>query len=184
MSSKNVFIILLVGFILSTIAYNYGFYIPIEEEQAAIEKQLRQTINKFNTASHAKQDLEHIREMLVDEKEVLSNIQSKFIKKSDLSSITFQMRDKTREHRLSLIDFTPVFKYYLADTSKFPVKPLPFSITVSGNFLDIGKFLESWENLDFYIIPDEVHLAKLNSKTNKLEAIIIGRFYAWAKDRG
>jgi Tfp pilus assembly protein PilO len=184
MSSKNVFIILLFGFIASAFAFNYGLYRPIETEQEAIENQLRRTIKKFNTARHAKRDLEHTREMLFHEKEILADIQSKFIKKGDLSSITFQMRDKTREYKLLLIDFTPVFKYYLADTSNSPVKPLPFSITVSGKFLDIGKFIESWEKFDFYIIPDEIHLSKFSSKTNKLEATIVGRFYAWEKDRG
>lgn len=183
MSSKNIFIILIVASVAILIGLNYGFYIPVEEEKEQVQKALRETINKFNTANRAMHELENIRAKLEKENQNLEQVKSKFIKKSELSTITFQMRDKTREHNLRLIDFTPAFKFYFADTSKVPVKALPFSVTVSGNFINIGKFIESWQNFNFYILPEEVQIAKMTNKSNNLEAIIAGRFYAWSNDK-
>ncbi len=184
MTSKNIFLILLLGFVAIVFAFNFVIYSPIEQEQELLEKQLLETKNKFNNANHAKLDLKNIREKLANENNKLEDIKQKFITKSELSSITFKMRDRTREFNLKLIDFTPVFKFYFADTSKTPVKALPFSVTVSGKFVDIGKFIESWNSFNFYVVPDELEIVKMNNKTNKLEAIIVGRFYAWSKDQG
>lgn len=184
MSSKKVFIIVLLSAVVMVLGFNYSLLNPVENEKALLQKQLRETINKFNNANHAKRDLENLREKLMLENKKLDAIKNRFILKNELSAVTSQMRDMTKKHKLKLIDFTPVFKFYFADTSKTPVKALPFSITVTGKFINIGKFIESWDNFNFYIVPDEIHLIKMNSKTNNLEAMIVGRFYAWSRSQG
>jgi Tfp pilus assembly protein PilO len=184
MSTKNIFVLLLISFAVSLLVFNYAIYDPAEQEKELLQKQLLETENKFNNANHAKLELENIREKLNLENEKLEKIKLKFITKNELSSITFQMRDRTKKHKLKLIGFTPIFEQYFADTSKALVKALPFSITLSGKFIDIGKFIESWANFNFYIVPDEIHLVKMNNKTNNLEAVIVGRFYAWSNTQG
>ncbi|KAA3617283.1 MAG: hypothetical protein D8M58_03145 [Calditrichaeota bacterium] len=183
MSAKNIFIVLVLSLATVVVAFNFAIYNPAEEERLLLQKQLNKTVQKFKNASRAKKDLENIRERIDIENDRLSEIKKKFIEKNDLSNITLQIRERTNQHHLKLLEFTPVFKFYFADTSKSPVKSLPFSVIVTGKFIDIGKFVESWNDFDFYIIPEEIQIEKLNNKSNNLEAMIVGRFYAWAKDQ-
>ena len=137
---------------------------------------------KFDNAKHALSELEKIEVDLLKQNEELKKINDRFIKKDQLSTITVKIRNITRDSNLKLLDFTPLFKIYFADTTSAPVKALPFSITVKGKFLDIGRFVENWKNLDFYMKPEEIVVDKLLSNSNELEANITGRLYAWSND--
>jgi Tfp pilus assembly protein PilO len=181
MSSRNVFILLITAFILLINGFLVFIYNPKQTDREQIQKKLQTTINNFNSAKHAEHDLENIREILILENAKLEKIKDKFISKNQLSEITLKLRDATKQNNLSLIDFTPVFQQYFADTTQSNVKTLPFSVTVRGKYTEIGNFIESWGEFNFYMIPDEIHIQRANSKSNSVEADITGRLYAWSK---
>ena len=182
MLNRNIFI----GIILCCALIISGFFVfiynPKEEEQENIKQALLDTENKFNAAKRAVNDLNKIKLTLAEQQENLNSVKRRFIRNEELSSITVKIRNFTRSNNLKLVDFTPLFKNYFADTSTAEVKALPFSITVEGRFLDIGRFVEGWENLDFYMVPDEITARTSLSRSNLLEATVTGNLYAWAND--
>lgn len=183
MLTKNIFFGLLI-LLLAVIGGFYSFiYTPKQNDIVLLQKELKETVNKFNFAKKAENDLENIRVSLANEEAKLATVQNRFINKNILSDITMKIRRNTINSNLKLIDFTPIFKQYFADTSTTDVKALPFSITVKGRFLEIGKFIEGWDNLDFYMIPDEIYLNRITSNSNELEANITGHLYARANDQ-
>lgn len=183
MSSKHYFLILIFVFVAVVAAFQILIYNPKIDDRDQLKTTIKETVNKFKKAKLAEKDLVNIQAKLANQEEKLELIKSKFIHKTELSDISRRMKQATSNHNLKLIDFTPAFQNYFSDTSKAPIKLLPFSITVSGKYLNIGRYIESWNDLEFYIISDNISVKKKNSKSNIVEADITGRLYAWAKGR-
>jgi len=183
MLTRNIFIGLLSFCIVALITFYLFIYTPQEQEKTDINSELQATLNKFNKAKFAMTELNKIQAELVNQEEELNRFNSRFIARSQLTRITIKIRNFTAKYNLKLVDFTPLFNIYFADTSRAPIRALPFSVTVEGKFLDIGKYLENWERQDFFMIPDEIFVKELPARTNVLEANITGRLYAWANNQ-
>jgi len=183
MSSKQLFLVLIFVFVALVAAFQILIYNPKIDDRDQLKENIKQTASKFKDAKLAEKDLESIHFKLENEQENLEEIKDKFIIKNQLSDISLRMKEITSDYNLKLIDFTPAFQNYFSDTSKAPIKQLPFSITVSGKYLDIGKYLESWNQLEFYIIYKNISIEKKNPKSNIVESDITGLLYAWTKGR-
>lgn len=182
MLNRNIFIVIILCCFLLISGFFVFIYNPKEEEQQNIKQALIETESKFHAATRAVNDLEKINILLAEQQESVNQTNSRFIRNEELSTVTVNIRNVTRVNNLKLVDFTPLFKNYFADTSTAAIKALPFSITVKGRFLDVGKFIDSWENLDFYMVPDEIFVQKPSNRSSEIEANITGRLYAWAND--
>lgn len=183
MLSRNIFFGLLI-FCMAILSSFYVFiYNPKQEKNNQLREQLQATKNNFNSAKRAEKDLKNIQELYEKQKGELQSVKDRFINKNNLSEITRRIRRITAESNLKLVDFTPIFTQYFADTSNSNIKPLPFSISVKGGFLDIGKFIEGWEDKEFHIVPDGIYLDRVNARSNELEANITGYLYAWVSDQ-
>ena len=183
MSNKNIFIALFSVLITLVLVFQFLIYLPKDDEKEQLKADLKLTANKFNTAKLAEKDLENIRLKLHEQEKKLEAIKGKFIYKNQLRDITGRMQQITKGYNLRIADFTPELQSSFSDTSTVSAGPLPFSITVSGKYMDIGKYLESWSDLEFYIMHEEIFIRKKNPKQNILEAEIIGNLYAWSKGR-
>ena len=183
MITRNIFIGLLSFCLAALIAFYLFIYIPQEQEKTDINSELQATLKKFDKARFAMTELNKIQAELVNQEEELNRFNARFIDRSQLTRITIKIRNFTQKYNLKLVDFTPLFNIYFADTSRAPIKALPFSVTVEGKFLDIGRYLENWERQDFFMIPDEIFVNELSSRTNVLKANITGRLYAWANNQ-
>ena len=183
MLNRNIFIGLLSFCITALLVFYLFIYTPQEQKKTDINFELQATLKKFNKAKFAMTELNKIQAELVNQEKELNRFNARFIDRSQLTRITIKIRNFTQTYGLKLVDFTPLFNIYFADTSRVPIKALPFSITVEGKFLDIGEYLENWERQDFYMIPDEIFVKELSARTNVLEANITGRLYAWANNQ-
>jgi len=183
MLNRTIFFGLLFLSVLLSSAFYFVLYSPKAEEQLKIKDQLKATMQKFNKAKMALSDLNNAEKILEKQKSELDRINGRIIESDQLSKITIKIRNFTHDYNLKLIDFTPIFEQYFADTTNNPIKALPFSVTVKGKFLDLGRYLENWENRDFFMIPDEIFVKELNPSTNELEAKITGSLYAWAREQ-
>ena len=183
MLNRTIFFSLLFLSALISSAFYFFLYSPKAEEQLELNDQLEETMQKFNKAKLALGDLKNAEKIMDKQKIELERINGKIIESDQLSKITIKIRNFTHDYNLKLIDFTPIFEQYFSDTTNNPIKALPFSVTVKGKFLDLGRYLENWENRDFFMIPDEIFVKELNSRTNQLEAKITGSLYAWATEQ-
>ncbi len=184
MNAKNLFYIMLLGFTLAIITGILFYYNPSGEELAEVEKELSVNTGRFNNASHANRDIANVKMKYEEGLESLKKIERRFIYRKELADITARLQHHARKFDLELIDFTPIFRVYFADTSSSPVKRLPFTLTVSGSYLDIGRFIESWPDMAFFITPGQLYLGKTGKKSNRIEADITGLLYAWGDTGG
>ncbi len=184
MNAKNLFFIMLVGFTLIIISGILFYYNPATEKLAEVEKELKVNTSRFNNASHANRDITNVKLKYEERQESLRKIEKRFIYRKELGNITEKLQGHAQRYGLRLIDFTPIFRVYFADTSSSPVKRLPFTLTVSGSYLDIGRFLESWPDMEFFITSGQLYLGKTGKKSNRIEADITGLLYAWGDTGG
>lgn len=180
MSNRNILIILILVLVLSTVGYALFFKGGFDAELAEVEMQLKETRDKFNKASKAQRDLERITSLKEQRIEELEKVKERVINRNQFSQIPQLFKELTRKHNLKLVDFTPMFDLYQADTSTAAIKAMPFTITVEGKYLNIGTFLEDWPTFKYYLVSDGI-LAHKNrrDKTDKLAVDIVGRLYAW-----
>jgi len=183
MLSRKIFIGLLFLCAVVLSAFYIFLYSPQQREKMKIESELQETSDKFSKANLALNELQHTQKVLKEKKAEINEINARFIEREQLRKITLKIRNFTQDYNLRLIDFTPLFNLYFADTSAAPIKALPFSVIVRGKFLEIGRYLENWERREFFMIPDEIKVRKYNTRTDVLEATITGRLYAWVNDQ-
>ncbi len=179
MNAKNLFYIMLVFFSLGILSGILFYYNPSLDKLAEVKKELSLNTDRFNTASHANRDIANVKMKYEEGVQSLKKIERRFIYRRELGDITAKLQKHARKFNLDLIDFTPIFRVYFADTSSSPVKRLPFTLTVSGSYLDIGQFIESWPDMEFFITPGQLYLGKTGAKSNRIEADITGLLYAW-----
>lgn len=157
------------------------FYYPKRVEIDKIKLDIKEMRHDLATASQANVDIEKIEGKFLQEQKSLEEVRSRFVEKDDLAKVSRKIEEFARGYNLRLTDFAPVFEDYFADTSKGAIKALPLAITVRGRYLDIGKFIENWENLPFYLEPKGIMIQRVTPFTNDLKAIISSQLYSWNK---
>ena len=177
---KGKFSIFLSVLLLSVIiVWFIFFYYPKSVQIDQLKSQINEMKNNLASASQANVDLENIENKLVDEKSKLEEVNARFVEKEDLASVSKKLGAFAKNYNLKLTDFAPVFEDYFADTSKTVIKSLPLAITVQGAYLDIGRFIESWGNLPFYLEAHEISIQRSKPVSNVLEATISTKLYSW-----
>ncbi|RMH65716.1 MAG: hypothetical protein D6677_01805 [Calditrichaeota bacterium] len=179
MTAKRLFFILILFFVLASVAEVVFYYQPSLEKRQQSRQKLSAQKKKYFNASHARKDIDRQRQLYQKHHQKLDSVKQRFINRDALSEITQKIKRQAETYHLELVDFTPIFKVYFADTSTKAVKPLPFSMVLSGHFLDVGKFLDTWPEMSFYITAHQLFMDKAESKSNRVEAEITGMLYAW-----
>jgi Tfp pilus assembly protein PilO len=154
-------------------------YYPKSIEIQKTKLKIKEMRHELASASQANVDIQNIENRLLEEGKSLEEVRSKFVEKDDLASVSRKIEDFARKYDLRLIDFAPVFEDYFADTSKTIIKALPLAITVRGRYLDVGKFIENWEQLPFYLEPKGIVIQRLAANSNDLKATITSELYSW-----
>lgn len=177
---KGKFTVVLSVFLLAVLSVWFiFFYYPKSVEINQIKSRIKEIQNELVSASRANVDLENVEKKLLNEKSKLEEVKARFVEKDELASVSKKLGDFAKDYNLKLTDFAPVFDDYFADTSKTVIKALPLAITVTGAYLDIGRFIENWENLPFYLEADEISVQRITPVSNNLEATISSKLYSW-----
>jgi len=176
---KKLFIILssllAAGFLSWSIFINSGQ----EADLAKLEKELQVSSRKVQSARHAKSNLDRMRTQYQKEKKNLAEEQDRFINKNELYDAAQQLKQFAAKYNLILMDFAPVLDTYFSDMTTGKIVTLPINIALHGNYLDIGRFIENWPELPFYLIADEIALKRVDEKENTLRVDIKSKLYAW-----
>lgn len=172
-------IVLSVLLLAVLIVWSIFFYYPKSIKINQVKSRIKEVRNDLASASQATVDIENVEKKLLDEKRKLTAVKAKFVEKDGLASVSKKLGNFAKNYNLKLTDFAPVFDEYFNDTSKTMIKALPLAITVNGTYLDIGRFIENWENLPFYLEAKEVSIQRSAPVSNNLEATISSKLYAW-----
>lgn len=176
---KKIFIVLCCILIFGFL----GWRIFIDQRQSEyldkVNNELQEYIEKLSSARNAKMNLEQVRKTFEVEQKNLARAQGRFINKNDLSAVAQNLNKYADTHKIKLMDFAPVLDKYFSEISDAKIITLPINIAVHGRYLDIGKFIEKWSELPFYLIADEISIYRVGPNQNMLRAEIMAKLYAW-----
>ncbi len=176
--TKKRFFIKIISVIFLIFVWYYFLYLPQINTISQLEVKLLEYDNKVEVARNAKINILNMRSRYQVEQQRLETEQAKFIKKQDLGKVTRQLQQLAQKFNLKLVDFSPEFRDYF-DKQDEKIIPLPLSITLIGRFLAIGKFIEEWEKLPFYLIPESLILERLDKNGIEIQAVIEAQLYTW-----
>lgn len=144
-----------------------------------VNSSLELSLKKVQSARYAKLNLDLIQKRYQIEKKNLAKKQARFIKKDEMSDVASELRRFAERYKLKLMDFAPLLDTYFSEMKSGKIITLPINIAVHGNYLKIGKFIENWPQLPFYLIADEIELNRVEKNHNLLRADIRAKLYAW-----
>ena len=99
--------------------------------------------------------------------------------KRELYAVKKRLKKVASNYKLVLLCFSPAIEAYFSSSPEDRIVKLPLEITVNGNYLDIGRFLENWHRLPFYLISEEIELKRVEENGNILGATITASLYTW-----
>jgi Tfp pilus assembly protein PilO len=109
----------------------------------------------------------------------LEGVKAHFVHRENLSELIEKISRRSRDYNLEILDFSPVIDSYFSNSEEGIIKILPLAVTVKGQYLQIGKFIENFDKLDFYLIPQKILIEVLNSEKNILSATVTCNLYTW-----
>ncbi len=168
-------LVLAVGFISWSILVDNAQKSELEKFTA----QLQESTKRVLSARHAKSNLDQMKTKYQTEKQNLAREQDRFISKDELFDVAKKLKSFAGDYNLKLMDFAPVLDSYFSDMNTGKIITLPINIALHGNYLDIGKFVEDWPELPFYLIADEIEFKRVKENQNLLRADIKVKLYAW-----
>ncbi len=177
MSKKRFYTILTVYLLLLFIWYMF-IYLPQVQALDEVNTKLNEVSQQVAMARRAQINLKNIKTRFQSEQKELQKEKDKFIRKDQLGKVTQELRRLADKYDLKLTDFSPGFKDYF-DAEKKSIVPLPLSISFIGRYLQIGKYIESWGNLPFYIIPEEITLQRVDNNGYDIQAVVEAKLYTW-----
>lgn len=179
MMDRRNFIVLFIVLVSGMIGWYSFVYVSLDKELQDVSNQLNELTLKVGQARRAEYDIRHIESRLSKEKLSLEQEKNRFIRKGDLSAVTEKMRQLAQKHDITVLDFSPSFENYFENNLDTKITALPIDITISGKYLDIGKYMEDWDSLQFYIFPSAILIETLGKESNLLKAKISTKLYIW-----
>ena len=99
MTAKNIFFGLFFLFISAGVSIYFLGYSPAVEQMHAKRKQLGIKKKQYYSASHARKNIDQIREKYEKERARLDSVQQRFIYRDNLASITEQIKDRAAQQQ-------------------------------------------------------------------------------------
>lgn len=179
MKEKKIFVVLVSILVLGFVSWYILINNSAERNLENVNEELSTIVQKVKTAKRAKRNIDNVQDRYELIQKKLEKQKSKFIRRNELSRVTSRMDEMAKEHNLKLVDFAPALENYFAKDKSAVIVTLPLVVTVEGNYIDIGRYLENWYKLPFYITTDEIELNRKKEKNTKLESKISAKLYTW-----
>lgn len=166
-------------FVVAGVLWYVFVYQPLTLEASQLRLKLNAADNKLNNAQKAKQDLSGVEIRLKESQAELQNVKQKILDRDELGMVANELRSSARKFNIRINDFTPVLSAYFASTGNAKVKPLPIEITVTGRYLNIGRFIDNLKKMQFFLIPENIQMKKAGRYSNDIETKISCSLYTW-----
>lgn len=176
---RKIFIGLVILFVASFSLWYVMVNYANEKELEKVDQELVVINAKLNSARHAQIDYANIQEKFEEDQKRLQKERTRFVGKGELSDVTYRLKAFAQKYNLKLMDFAPELENYFAASPDDKIVALPIQIGVHGAYMDVGKFIENWHTLPFYLIPEEIKIERENDKSNVLIATVTAALYTW-----
>jgi Tfp pilus assembly protein PilO len=165
--------------VVGTVLWYVFIYIPLSGEIKTSKILLAGLNQKLRSVRQAESQLKNVEDRLMNAKMDLDVVKAHFVHRKNLADIIKKIRRVSENFNLYVTDFSPVIDSFLENKEDGIIKILPVAVTIKGRYLQIGKFLENFDNLDFYLTPQKITIEKLNLASNELTATITCNLYTW-----
>lgn len=179
MKEKKLFVVLVSILVVGVASWYIFMNRPAEKKLENVNEKLSTIVQKVKTAKRAKRNIDNVQDRYELIQKKLEKQKSKFIRRNELSRVTSRMDEMAKDFNLKLVDFAPALENYFARDQAAVIVTLPLVVTVEGNYIDIGRYLENWYKLPFYITTEEIELAGKNENQTTLESKISAKLYTW-----
>lgn len=176
--TKKKFYIIFLTYIVLAVAWYMFVYLPQLQNLEAINIKLGEVSQKVTMARNAQVNLENIKKHFNQEQEYLKKEKERFIKREELGKVIVELRKLAKKYNLKLVDFSPGLKDYFTEKDQ-KIVPLPVSITFIGDFISIGKFMDAWRDMPFYLIPEEVTMERIDKSGRDIQTVVQSKLYIW-----
>ncbi len=177
MTKKKFYIIFSVYLLLLFVWYMF-IYLPQLQKLDTINIKLGEVSQKVAMARNAKVNLENIKKHFNQEQKYLQKEKERFVKREELGKVIVELRKLARKFNLKLVDFSPGLKDYFTEKDQ-KIVSLPVSITFIGDFISVGKFMDAWREMPFYLIPEEVTMERVDKSGRDIQTVVQSKLYIW-----
>ncbi len=177
MTAQKVFLVLFLILVVGGVGWYVFLYQPISLQAENLKLEYQNLSEKLEKAQNARLNLKKIAEQLELSRQQLREVQNRFITQEDLSRVADDLKRLAQKHGIELKDFTPLLKAYFNRSKEGKISPLPIVLLVEGRYLAVGRYLEDWENFDYYLVPKQISIEKMNPESNQLTVTIFCDLY-------
>ncbi|MBD3223584.1 MAG: type 4a pilus biogenesis protein PilO [Caldithrix sp.] len=181
MKIKRVFAALIGMLILVIVGWYLILHRPMQKEINKTQVKIDNLLEKLQKARKAQINLKVAKTRYEQGQQDLRRARERFISKEELSIVTKDLDKHAKKYRLDMANFSPRLSSYFKESSNEKVSTLPVEMEVMGDYLNIGRFIESWEELPFYITHEEISIEYME-KEKTLKAVILANLYTINKD--
>jgi len=179
MKERNILLVLSMVLIVGFGYWSLFFNARQKEDLVNVNYELEQIMAKVRSAQMARENIALLKKRYDEEQKKLHLERQRFVDKSDLSVVTGQLKQFAAKYHLQLMDFSPAFESYFASSKYNRIIALPIELSVEGKYLDIGRFIEDWDKLPFYLVADELSITRTEYDPNMLKAQVKSLLYTW-----
>ena len=170
---------ILLSLVVGTVLWYVFIYVPLSGEINTSKILLAGLNQKLKSVRQAESELKNVEDRLTNVKNDLEVVKAHFVHRKNLADIMGKVRSVSDNFDLDIIDFSPVIDSFFNNNQNGIIKILPIAVTVKGRYIQIGKFVENFDKLDFYLTPQKIIIEKKNVESNDLTATITCNLYTW-----
>ncbi len=179
MRERNVLLILSLVLLVG-LGY-WSLYVNAQQKKDLenVNSELENIMAKVRNAQLAGENINLLKQRYEEEQKKLHLERQRFVDKNDLSIVTERLKKFAAKYHLQLMDFSPAFENYFTSSKYERIIALPIELGVEGKYLDIGRFIEDWDKLPFYLVADELSIERTEYNPNILKAQVKSLLYTW-----
>lgn len=179
MKAQRIFLIVVTSMVVLLVGWYIFIYQPLKLDISQKQRQLSELNVKINSARRASADLTHIEQRLKQARAELDALKERIVYRRDISEVTKKLSALAVKYNVEITDFSPALDSYFEEKGNEKIKPLPIALTVVGRYLEIGRFVEHFDDLDFFLVPREIVIEKTEAESNDLMATVTSTLYTW-----
>lgn len=175
--------VLLIGSVLLVVIVIFFvmfLYRPHFARRAKIEEQISELKKQLKEYEAMAKDIDRLRKQVANLEDARAEFMSKIAPRSELLTTVRQLIKLAEPHQIVFVEIHPPGLETLNYTERpeAPVSPVPFTITVQGRYVEIGRFLEKLSNFPYYLRTPELEIIGKDDIRPMVEAKILLNIYA------
>lgn len=180
LGERKVIIVGLVVYLLLGLAALLLFYQPrfkahrkASTEAAELRRQLQETLERVKQTPQLRQRKARIEAEIAD-------IWARIVPRSEMLLMLRRLATEARSNRVNFLEILPpgLDTLLQEENPATPVRPIPFTVTVQGRYLDIGRYIEGLTDFPYFVRVPDLEVSGREDIRPEVEAKLLLNIYA------